>query len=551
MTRKLILTGGVLILPERFDQSRTLVSILLSIFFLTLLLVVKPHRRSEDEAIVVIAHVALVLVYIILLVLKTCTVSTEACGMYGFGREPTGIFVFFLIFGFSILLLLIFISVNFVNAARERAYSIRESSRFIQTKDLLALFANPQLSALQVRSLGLRPLSFGQDMKHLLRSMRESEIAIEPAATLDDAKQAISKYMPRILVFSGHTVMGTLAFEDTTGRLDEHASAESIGEIFYGTHEEKRGRAMSFDDSGSSTAGSANNLFSSCSDSPTRVARQFSDAPEVGSFRLSSEPDDDHAPASPVSSSPVGSPNPARRISSASTKIAKCISKGLRHSSAKKTTLPALERMECIILNGCKTESIGLHLLRIATHVTVVCWSTLAEHGAARAFASGFYESVHKMLQKERQRGTYPYPRSRPTSKRQVARKSGLNIENAFRAGCARFIKEGYMFGDPEDYFHAPGHPHTYRPDYANCPHCTPPVHGECLMLRYELGEINIAKASDIVKAQLEKPRGVLSRGNTMTSLKHFCRTMILEETSKESKSTSFARSTKVHSRSL
>lgn len=71
-------------------------------------------------------------------------------------------------------------------------------------KELLALFSNPQLSR-QARALGLRPLSFGQDIKHLLRAMDMREIAIEPAATLNDARKALFEHRPRFLVFSGHT----------------------------------------------------------------------------------------------------------------------------------------------------------------------------------------------------------------------------------------------------------------------------------------------------------------------------------------------------------
>ena len=34
--------------------------------------------------------------------------------------------------------------------------------------------------------------------------------------------------------------------------------------------------------------------------------------------------------------------------------------------------------------------------------LTVICWSTLAEDNAARAFSVGFYESIHTMLRQER-----------------------------------------------------------------------------------------------------------------------------------------------------
>jgi hypothetical protein len=44
------------------------------------------------------------------------------------------------------------------------------------------------------------------------------DLAIEPAATVTDAQAALAKHSPRVLVFSGHTFMGALAFEADDGR---------------------------------------------------------------------------------------------------------------------------------------------------------------------------------------------------------------------------------------------------------------------------------------------------------------------------------------------
>ena len=51
-----------------------------------------------------------------------------------------------------------------------------------------------------------------------------------------------------------------------------------------------------------------------------------------------------------------------------------------------------------------RVQAIGRQLLTVADRVAVVCWPTLAEDNAARAFASGFYDRVHKMLQQARPR---------------------------------------------------------------------------------------------------------------------------------------------------
>ena len=74
-----------------------------------------------------------------------------------------------------------------------------------------------------------------------------------------------------------------------------------------------------------------------------------------------------------------------------------------------------------------------------------------------------------------------------------------LSVEEAFEAGCVSFMDQDFTFGDPEDYLHPPGHPHNYRPEYATCEHCTPPVHGECILMRAgEDGQIATLLASDV-----------------------------------------------------
>ncbi|KAL1519826.1 hypothetical protein AB1Y20_023332 [Prymnesium parvum] len=442
MARKVVLTGGVLVIPETMEQGRVLTCLLLSIFFLTLQMIVKPLRAAEDEALTTIVQVVLVLLYLMLLALKSCQISSEACHSFGFGSTGEGIFIFFIFFSLAALCLLITLSIVFLNAARERKRLWHDDGERTHDKVLLALFSNPQLSLSQAKALGLRPLSFGQDIKHLLRSMRISEIAIEPAATLKDAQDAFKTHKPRILVFSGHTVMGSLAFEDTSGRLDEHASPESIGQMLFdgrrsllaqhvNSHE-----CLALDER---AAGEADGLRS-----PTaRLAREI-----------------------------------RRRAAWRRARLAPRLPAGA-----------ALARLECIVLNGCKTEQIGRHLLGLAAHVTVVCWSTLAEDNAARAFAVGFYEAVQAALEKERQ-----------GARRGALRRGGggekLAVDSAFRAGCLSFVRQGFAFGDPEEYFHPSGHAHNYRPDFANCPMCTPPVHGECLMLQSLEGEVFVTRAS-------------------------------------------------------
>ena len=63
------------------------------------------------------------------------------------------------------LLVLTFVSFAYLDAARARKARQNAFEQDVPlTKELLALFANPQLSR-QAQQLGLRPLSFGQDIK--------------------------------------------------------------------------------------------------------------------------------------------------------------------------------------------------------------------------------------------------------------------------------------------------------------------------------------------------------------------------------------------------
>ena len=106
-------------------------------------------------------------------------------------------------------------------------------------KEVLALFANPKMP-------GYQPLSFGQDLKHLLRALPLSDIAIEPAATLEDAQAALHEHRPRIVVFSGHAFGGSLAFEDSKGALDRHGDVELFVRLILGQARPRPARMVTF-----------------------------------------------------------------------------------------------------------------------------------------------------------------------------------------------------------------------------------------------------------------------------------------------------------------
>ena len=85
------------------------------------------------------------------------------------------------------------------------------------------------------------------------------------------------------------------------------------------------------------------------------------------------------------------------------------------------------------------------------------------------AAAQGFYDNIGHALE-ECQDGAWP---------------EKLPVAHAFKEACARFIAAGFRFGDPTTYLHDdPNHPHMRKPDFENCKHCAPPVHGEVVLLK-------------------------------------------------------------------
>jgi hypothetical protein len=89
--------------------------------------------------------------------------------------------------------------------------------------ELLALFANPTLPSQLAAQMGLRPLKLGQELRFLLRTIPKMFLEVQPAATMADAREALERFNPRIIMFSGHTFMGALAFELDNGRIDTHS----------------------------------------------------------------------------------------------------------------------------------------------------------------------------------------------------------------------------------------------------------------------------------------------------------------------------------------
>ena len=151
-----------------------------------------------------------------------------------------------------------------------------------------------------------------------------------------------------------------------------------------------------------------------------------------------------------------------------------------------------------LVLNGCDTIALALELVKSMPALMVVCWRSLAEDAAARAFASGFYCAIGANMVSR--------PDSRPES---------IDFEAAYEAGLTTFEEEGFVYGDPSLKLHEQAHPPVAAPATAPDleqahPHvaapatapdlerrghhsegCSPLVHGQPVLLCHRHGEVH------------------------------------------------------------
>jgi len=236
--------------------------------------------------------------------------------------------------------------------------------------ELLAVFSNPttmMVSSSHVERI--EPLKVGQELKSLFRLVPPVHVHIEPAASLADVRQVLSRHSPSLLLFSGHSFVGTLALELPSGRVQLPPSKLLIEEL-----------------------------------SPERASR-----------------------------------------------------------------------LSAVVLNGCETVSLGFEIVRALPHLSVICWATITEDSAARAFSQGFYDAV----------GTSLLSREK------------VDLDLAFESGLEAFVEAGFASGDPAAFLHDELHPHRRFPVFSGCYGCCPPVHGVVLMLRSVGGRVE-AKAPSL-----------------------------------------------------
>ena len=95
---------------------------------------------------------------------------------------------------------------------RER---LRTANRFV-----VAFYSNPVLTEGALR-YGLRPLSaLTREMRYLIEMMSPIDFLVFPATTWDHMQDAIQRYRPQVILWSGHTAAGDLIVETKEGLMD-------------------------------------------------------------------------------------------------------------------------------------------------------------------------------------------------------------------------------------------------------------------------------------------------------------------------------------------
>ena len=479
---------------------------------------------------------------------------------------------------FLILLLMSCCGERIRNASPEDGSPAAPNDTYSNPVELLALFANPALPATVSSQLGIRPLAFGQDLRLLMQALPPAAIAIEPAATLQNAEVALLRHAPRFVLFSGHTILGALAFETPTGRLDMHATPSffvSLLKGLYGKDMEEAARrfaanrrrtakkkpgerpGLGVSYSRKSFRGLPSPATPATTRAPESDARSGTPGRDLSSStlsrRLSRLSLSARFSSSRSSDSPLASPSTPEQLlehlvrmrATAAEMIQRymrgfvvrrqmgrvlaaeaCDTSSVAHIDALVVKLRArlgvvptsasrarcARRLQCVLLNGCETAEIGRSVLQSLPGVAVVCWESVAEDSAARAFAVGFYAAISHRLEnvkrhKELMTGWWPRLLTTLLPERLVCWALGVDAravkslrdedegelwgearhESVFRAfeeGCYAFLSAGFRFGDPKEFLHPPTHPHTFRADLSGeCYGCMPPVHGSVVLL--------------------------------------------------------------------
>jgi hypothetical protein len=117
------------------------------------------------------------------------------------------------------------------------------------------------------------------------------------------------------------------------------------------------------------------------------------------------------------------------------------------------------------MLNACCTEPMARLIQKDLPSLAIVCWRSIVENRAAKAFARGFYAAIAE------------------------GAPGAVSMHRAFDAGRAAFLRAGFAEGDPATYLHEATHEHVRCRRYVpTCPGCKPPVHGKPVLVAKSRG---------------------------------------------------------------
>lgn len=136
----------------------------------------------------------------------------------------------------------------------------------------------------------------------------------------------------------------------------------------------------------------------------------------------------------------------------------------------------ARKKLRCVVLNGCETISLARSIVGRCQNLQVVCWQSITDDSAARAFMIGFYRTVGADLVQD----------------------TVVNVEAAYRAGLATFEEQGFVLGDPSPYLHPPEHEHIAAPRFGECEGCSPPVHGQLALVSCKDGRLHVQTGHEV-----------------------------------------------------
>jgi len=235
-----------LLVGEDFEQARVLIALLSSIVFFGLHIAVKPLKRADDGALMMFVELALIFVYMCVLLIKTCDMSSvgasanlvdrdaaarAVCRTFGFGETADGLYGLFLVSGLTLLLLVLLSAITRVGIEGvlprmlllTRAHSL-------STTTLLAKVVNRKSANLKrgiSRAFGLDGLRLNPHAASLVYKYRASHgrlsppdtpLLVQPLATGSICSLFIQAVFPRTKCYV-QIDMRTLSIRWT----DEHA----------------------------------------------------------------------------------------------------------------------------------------------------------------------------------------------------------------------------------------------------------------------------------------------------------------------------------------